>query len=141
MLAAVARVGRHERREHPRRAAATPPRVREVLALFAMAAAAAALLYGARDMPRVGDAQAPANRNPDVAQYYLEHGPEEGGRAENVVTSVLADYRGYDTLGETTVIFTAALCVVLLLRLSVSRRDIARSEEDDERTSPGEEPS
>ena len=34
----------------------------------------------------------------------------------NVVTSVLADYRGYDTLGETTVIFTAGIGVMLLLR-------------------------
>ena len=34
----------------------------------------------------------------------------------NIVTSVLGDYRGYDTMGETVVIFTAALCVLMLLR-------------------------
>ena len=34
----------------------------------------------------------------------------------NVVTSTLADYRGYDTLGETTVIFTAGIGVLLLLK-------------------------
>ena len=39
----------------------------------------------------------------------------------NVVTSVLASYRGYDTLGETTVIFTAGIAVFLLLKRSASR--------------------
>ena len=48
----------------------------------------------------------------------------------NVVTSVLADYRGYDTLGETTVIFTAGIGVLLLLK---GRRRRRREDE------PGEE--
>jgi multicomponent Na+:H+ antiporter subunit B len=45
----------------------------------------------------------------------------------NVVTSVLADYRGYDTLGETTVIFTAGMACILLLRRGrkkQERRDV-----------------
>jgi multicomponent Na+:H+ antiporter subunit B len=50
-----------------------------------------------------------------VAPRYLERSIEETG-SPNVVTSVLADYRGYDTLGETTVIFTAGIGVMLLLR-------------------------
>jgi multicomponent Na+:H+ antiporter subunit B len=41
----------------------------------------------------------------------------------NVVTAVLASYRGYDTLGETTVIFTAGLCVLLLLSGRRRRED------------------
>ena len=40
----------------------------------------------------------------------------------NIVTSVLGDYRGYDTMGETVVIFTAALCVLMLLRDLPPRR-------------------
>jgi len=40
-----------------------------------------------------------------------------------VVTAVLASYRGYDTLGETTVIFTAGIGVLLLLRRSRRRKD------------------
>jgi multicomponent Na+:H+ antiporter subunit B len=47
----------------------------------------------------------------------------------NVVTSVLADYRGYDTLGETTVIFTAGIGVMLLLR-GARRRGRSGSEEE-----------
>ena len=41
----------------------------------------------------------------------------------NVVTAVLASYRGYDTLGETTVIFTAAIAVMLLMKKPAPRED------------------
>lgn len=50
-----------------------------------------------------------------VSPRYIEKSREETG-SPNFVTAVLADYRGYDTLGETTVIFTAGLATVLLLR-------------------------
>jgi multicomponent Na+:H+ antiporter subunit B len=53
-----------------------------------------------------------------VAPYYIEHSEHETGSV-NIVTSVLASYRGFDTLGETSVVFTAAISVILLLR----RRD------------------
>jgi multicomponent Na+:H+ antiporter subunit B len=81
----------------------------------------AVLVYGAKDMPRVGDPDSPANSNPDVARRYLEMSADHDGEygevgPANMVTSVLGDYRGYDTMGETCVIFTAALCVLLLLR-------------------------
>ena len=46
---------------------------------------------------------------------YIEDGEEET-EVPNMVTYILADYRGYDTLGETTVIFTAGISVILLLR-------------------------
>ncbi len=46
---------------------------------------------------------------------YMEEGPNETN-VPNMVTYILADYRGYDTLGETTVIFTAGVAVMLLLR-------------------------
>ncbi|MCX7981993.1 MAG: hypothetical protein N2572_03675 [Syntrophales bacterium] len=50
-----------------------------------------------------------------VSPRYIERTIEETG-IPNVVTSVLADYRGYDTLFETSVIFTAGVVVILLLR-------------------------
>ena len=46
---------------------------------------------------------------------WIEKGQEETG-VPNMVTYGLADYRGYDTLGETSVIFTAGVSVILLLR-------------------------
>ncbi len=72
----------------------------------------AMLVYGTWDMPPFGDAEAPPNRH--VAPYYLERSLPETG-VPNVVTAVLASYRGYDTLGELTVIFTAGIGVLLLL--------------------------
>jgi len=72
----------------------------------------AMLVYGTWDMPAFGDASAPANLH--VAPYYLERSMVDTG-VPNVVTAVLASYRGYDTLGELTVIFTAGIGVLLLL--------------------------
>jgi multicomponent Na+:H+ antiporter subunit B len=70
------------------------------------------LIYATLDMPAFGDPNAPANLHV-APRYLLESGQEIG--LPNVVTSVLASYRGYDTLGEVTVIFTAAIAVTMLL--------------------------
>ena len=72
----------------------------------------AALIYATFDMPAFGAADAPVNLH--VAPRYLNESFGEVG-LPNVVTSVLASYRGYDTLGEVTVIFTAAVAVMMLL--------------------------
>ena len=72
----------------------------------------AALLYGTLDMPHYGDPNAPAHQH--VGLKYLMDSPSEID-IPNVVTSVLASYRGYDTLGEVVVIFTAGIAVLALL--------------------------
>lgn len=82
------------------------------LALVAVVVTGAVLLYGTVDYPNVGDPLAPAHQH--VAPRYLEESGAEIG-IPNVVTSVLASYRGYDTLGEVTVIFTAGIGVLCLL--------------------------
>ena len=83
--------------------------------LFALALAlgtAALFIAASADLPDRGDPDAPASNH--VAPYYVEHVEEDTG-LENVVSAVLADYRGYDTLGETVVIFTAGLAALLVL--------------------------
>lgn len=72
----------------------------------------ALLIYGTWDIPAFGDPDAPAQKH--VAPYYLEKSLPETG-VPNVVTAVLASYRGFDTLGEVTVIFTAGIAVLLLI--------------------------
>lgn len=72
----------------------------------------AALIYGTLDMPGYGDPDAPIHGH--VAPRYIAESQNETG-VPNVVTAVLASYRGYDTLGETTVILTAACGVIMLL--------------------------
>jgi len=64
------------------------------------------------NIPDFGDPNAPAQKH--VAPYYLEKSLPETG-VPNVVTAVLTSYRGFDTLGEVTVIFTAGIAVLLLI--------------------------
>ena len=70
------------------------------------------LIYGTLDMPSYGDENAPAHLH--VVPRYLNNSLDEVG-IPNVVTSVLATYRGYDTLGEAFVVFTAALGVLAII--------------------------
>ena len=77
------------------------------------------LAYGTLDMPEYGDPDAPIHRH--VAPHYLGKSADETG-IPNVVTSVLASYRGYDTFGETTVVLTAAVGAILLLGGRAVRR-------------------
>ena len=79
-----------------------------------------ALIYGTLDMPDWGDPESPANQH--VSPHYLKHSMEDAA-TPNVVTTVLADYRGYDTLGETTVIFTAGIACLLLLKKRRKQRE------------------
>ena len=53
--------------------------------------------------------------NSNISQYYIDHGVADTG-ALNMVTAIYLDYRAYDTLGEATVFFAAALGVFMLLR-------------------------
>jgi len=70
------------------------------------------MLYATSGLPDHADPQAPANVH--VSPTYIEDSVEDT-HTPNTVTAVLADYRGYDTLGETVVIFTAGLACVLIL--------------------------
>jgi multicomponent Na+:H+ antiporter subunit B len=81
-------------------------------ALVVSIASGLLLLVAVSDLPPVGDPTAPADLH--VAPRYITESPREVG-VPNMVTSVLASYRGYDTLGEVTVIFTAGVGVLALL--------------------------
>ncbi len=90
-----------------------------------------ALIYGTLDMPHFGDPEAPAQTH--VAPEYISQSVEKNktlfkkgheaggsnyfhGHVPNLVTSVIVNYRGYDTLFEVAVIFTAGISLILLLR-------------------------
>lgn len=73
----------------------------------------ALLIIGAMDMPNFGDPNSPPNTH--VSPRYIEKTVPETD-VPNMVTSVLADYRGFDTMGETSVVFAAAISVLLILR-------------------------
>ena len=89
------------------------PLVRPLVPLVLSVAVGAVLAYGMQGLPEYSDRQAPIHIH--VAPRYLQQGPKETG-VPNIVTAVLASYRGYDTLGETEVVFTAGAGVIALLR-------------------------
>lgn len=83
------------------------------LPLAVSATTAGVLVYGTLGLPAFSDPAAPIHTH--VVPRYLKDVMRETG-VPNVVTAVLASYRGYDTLGETTVVFTAGVGVIALLR-------------------------
>lgn len=95
------------------------PLTRPWLPLAVTLVIVAVLVYGTLGLPAFSDPLAPIHTH--VVPRYLQQGPVETG-VPNVVTAVLASYRGYDTLGETVVVFTAGIGVIALLRLARGRR-------------------
>ncbi len=100
------------RREKPVRTGRSP------LAILVVTLVGSALIYATLDMPPYGDPNSPANSY--IGEAYVERTAKEIA-VPNIVTAVLASYRGFDTLGETMVIFTAGLGVILLLGAGSAR--------------------
>lgn len=99
-----------------------------IIPLIVCGITGAALIYGTFDMPRFGDPEAPIHQH--VAPHYLQASAEEID-IPNVVTSVLASYRGFDTMGETVVVFTALVAVLLLLG-GRKKDDNAHNQQEDD---------
>jgi len=115
MLAALSRTKRFEFKAKPQKERRSKKRfnITKVSGFIVVALTGAVLVYGTMDMPDFGDTSSPSYTH--VAKMYIEKGESEVA-VPNLVTAILASYRGYDTLGETTVIFTAGIGVILLLR-------------------------
>jgi multicomponent Na+:H+ antiporter subunit B len=90
-----------------------PPLRFSPLPLVIALATAAVLVIGTWNLPPFGDPAGPIHQH--VVPRYINDVMRETG-VPNIVTAVLASYRGYDTLGETSVIFTAGIGVLLLLK-------------------------
>ena len=84
----------------------------DLLALCVVIGTGVMLIYSTQDMPAVGSPDAPIHQH--VANVYVNESEAKTG-VPNIVTAVLASYRGYDTMGETSVIFTAGIGVMLIL--------------------------
>jgi multicomponent Na+:H+ antiporter subunit B len=110
MLASLKLVGRYEKKT----------RYQPMLALGIVTVTGALLIYGTFDMPHFGLADAPVHQH--VAPRYINESMSEIG-VPNLVTALLASYRGYDTLGETVVVFTAGIGVMSLLLIRRETKD------------------
>ncbi|MGB1751735.1 MAG: DUF4040 domain-containing protein [Paracoccaceae bacterium] len=115
MLGTLALTSRSEREDKKTQAAP----------LFLVILTGALLIYGTVDMPHFGAPDTPAQTH--VGPDYLKRIPKEID-VPNAVTAILASYRGYDTLGETAVVFTAGIGVLMLMSGLARRR---REDEDD----------
>ncbi len=96
------------------------------LGLFVTIICGAILLYATGEFPRWGEVRSPASLH--VSPHYIKYSVEETD-VPNIVTSVLADYRGFDTMFETTVIFCAGLACFLLLRVFARDDELTPEEE------------
>ena len=91
------------------------------LSAIVLVAFGALLVYAVSGLPMRGDPNVPGGRDtsvagsPGAANYYIRNSSIDAN-TPNFVTVILADYRGYDTLGELTVVITAGLSCFLILR-------------------------
>ena len=98
--------------------------MRKALTVALLIVVAVPLLLAMSQLPPHGSPETPPYTH--VSPYYLEHGAEEGG-AENIITDVILNYRGFDTEGEVTVIFTSMVAVLAVLLVAAPAADSARS--------------
>ena len=89
------------------------PKFKSILPLIICSTIGGLLIYGTYGLPAFGASDTPIHTH--VSVQYLERSISETG-VPNVVTSVLASYRGFDTLGEVIVVFTAAIGVLSILK-------------------------
>lgn len=93
----------------------------KVIGYLLLALFFALMIYSTRFLPRLGDRNAPIHRTtsaagtPVAGAYYITNAYRDT-QTTNMVTVVLADYRSFDTLGETIVVFTAGIACALILR-------------------------
>lgn len=85
----------------------------KVIAILIIVLTGGLLIYGVEEMPDWGDPNSPASSH--VSPKYIQEALEKTA-TPNIVTAVLGDYRAYDTMGETAVIFTAGMGCILMLR-------------------------
>lgn len=109
MLVAITMTGRNE----------SSKRHKPLLALAVVIMTGGLLIYGTLDMPFFGAGDAPIHNH--VAPKYIKDSPQEIG-IPNMVTSVLASYRAFDTFGEVVVIFTAGIGILALLSFTSQPR-------------------
>ena len=84
------------------------------MAVLVCVGLSALLIYTALDLPQFGGADALVDS--EVSRFYVEEGLEHTG-AVNIISGIILDFRGFDTLGESHVLFIAACTVLLLLHL------------------------
>ncbi|MBP3617562.1 MAG: hypothetical protein J6J38_05960 [Lachnospiraceae bacterium] len=109
-------------------------RLYAVMAVLLCAIVITTLLVTVSYLPEYGSPDNPNNN--EVVEKYNKDGLYDTGATNNVASMIL-DYRAFDTLGESHVLFVAAVCVMILLRLELTKdgkpTDVKRAEEENDR--------
>lgn len=109
-------------------------RLYAVMAVLLCAVIITTLLVTVSYLPEYGSPNNPNNN--EVVEKYNKDGLYDTGATNNVAGMIL-DYRAFDTLGESHVLFVAAVCVMILLRLELTKdgkpTDVKRAEEENDR--------
>ena len=92
--------------------------MRKVIAVLITLGLTIILLIGSEDLPQFGIKNTPTNN--EVAKYYIENATKETG-ATNIITGVILDYRAFDTFVESSVLFTSAIVVMIVLKKEKSK--------------------
>jgi multicomponent Na+:H+ antiporter subunit B len=93
--------------------------MRRLLAVVLTTTLILILLLGVSELPQFGRADNPANN--EVMYHYIEKVTEETG-AMNIVTGIILDYRAFDTFVEASVLFTAAIVVIMVLKQNAEEK-------------------
>ncbi len=88
------------------------------------------LVTAVAQLPAFGSATSPGSN--EVAQRYIEQGMEETA-AVNIVTGMILDYRAFDTLGESCVLFISVTCVIVLLRVDTKSDNLSMPTDENDR--------
>lgn len=109
-------------------------RLYAIMAILLCAVVITTLLVTVSYLPEYGSPDNPNNN--EVVEKYNKDGMYDTGATNNVASMIL-DYRAFDTLGESHVLFVAAVCVMILLRLELTKdgkpTDSKRAEEENDR--------
>lgn len=103
-------------------------RLYQVMAVLLCVAICAVLIYNIAFMPGFGSEESPMNN--EVSERYLSQGEEETG-VTNIVTGLIISYRGFDTFGETHVLFIATIAVMILLKLMKQEKPVVAEGEEE----------
>ena len=99
--------------------------IKKLLILLIVLATAYVGLFAIAELPPYGMPDNPVHNQ--VSERYINGALEETG-AMNMVTAIVLDYRAYDTMFETIVLFTAALAVVITLK--TDKKELGDGEEE-----------
>jgi len=94
--------------------------MKKLLTLIVLGGLLLVLLSSIAELPPMGEEKGPSYN--EIAHYYVEESAEDTG-AKNIIAAIITDYRAFDTLGETTVLFTGITAVISLLGVSHQKKE------------------